>query len=122
MSNARPDDPKVLDEGFATPLGQEEEEQARAAQQLSSKKSDKPTMEVKVASPFNTYYTGQAFSLSGVNATGPFDILPEHHNFISLLEPCTLVIRTVGGEEQKIDISGGLIHVKADRVTVFLDI
>jgi F0F1-type ATP synthase epsilon subunit len=83
--------------------------------------SSKPTMHVKVYSPFKTYFNDQADSISGQNATGPFDILPKHHNFMTLLQPCELVIRTFRGEE-KIRISGGLMHVKADQVTVFLDI
>src|ERR1700730_7553506 len=61
-------------------------------------------MNVKVYSPFHDYYDGPAFSLTAENATGPFDILPKHHSFISLLDPCDLVIRTEGEGEQKIRI------------------
>lgn len=122
MSDHVAPDPKVLDETFSKPVGHNAEEQARAVKQISGRNADKLSMEIKVASPFNNYYTGQAFSISAVNATGPFDILPQHHNFISLLEPCSLIIRSTSGDEHKIDIGGGLIHVKSDRVTVFLDI
>jgi F0F1-type ATP synthase epsilon subunit len=52
--------------------------------------------------------------------------LPHHHNFLTLLTACELAISPVlassTGEMRKIRISGGLMHVKADRVTVFLDI
>jgi F0F1-type ATP synthase epsilon subunit len=95
-------------------------DEARAAQ---ATKDGKPVMHVKVYSPFKTYYDEESYSLSGVNGTGPFDILPRHHNFISLLSPCELVIKPVVGKtEQKIRISAGLMHVKADKVTVFLDV
>jgi F0F1-type ATP synthase epsilon subunit len=40
---------------------------------------------------------------------------------MTLLDPCELVIRYTGGE-QRIRISRGIMHVKADRVTVFLDV
>lgn len=80
------------------------------------------TMDVKIRSPFHDYYDGPAFSVSAENATGPFDILPRHHNFISLLLPCDLVIRTTNQGEQKIRISGGIMHVKADELIVFLDV
>lgn len=102
-----------------------EAEETKAAQQIEQKavsEGDQVTMHVKVASPFTTYFDGQAFAISGVNATGPFDILPMHHNFMSLLQPCTIIIRTATGEEEKIEIGGGLLHVKADRVIVFLDV
>ena len=80
-----------------------------------------PTMHIKVYSPFKVYFDDDGDSISAVNATGPFDILPKHHNFMTLLAPCEMIIRTFRGEE-KIRISGGLMHVKADQVTIFLDI
>jgi len=84
----------------------------------------KPTMHIKVHSPFKTYFDEDGYSISGENPTGPFDILPHHHNFMTLLGACELVIRPVNTppEEQRIRISGGLMHVKADKITVFLDI
>ena len=80
------------------------------------------SMHVKVYSPFKDYYDGQAFSISAENATGPFDILPRHHNFISLLMSCEITVRTVGKGDRRIRIGGGLMHVKADQVIVFLDV
>ena len=86
-------------------------------------KDGQPSMRIKVSSPFKTYFDEAGYSISGQNETGPFDILPHHHNFMTLLEPGELVIRpTRGDDEQHIRISGGLMHVKADKVTVFLDI
>ena len=80
-----------------------------------------PTMQVKVYSPFQVFFDEAAHSISGVNDTGPFDILPRHHNFITLLKAGELVIQTLHGE-QRIRISGGIMHVKADKVIVFLDV
>jgi F0F1-type ATP synthase epsilon subunit len=94
-----------------------------AREQQAAQKDGKPIMNVKVYSPFKVYYDEETYSLSGVNNTGPFDILPRHHNFITLVNACELVLHPVNGrKEQKIRISGGLMHVKADKVTVFLDI
>ena len=84
--------------------------------------SGTPSMHIKVYSPFKVYFDEDGYSISAANRTGPFDILPHHHNFLTLLDPCELQIRPVRGQDQKIRISGGLMHVKADRVTVFLDI
>lgn len=82
----------------------------------------KPTMNVKVYAPFKTYFEGSAFSISAESATGPFDILPHHHNFITLLIPCDITVRPTNDNEQRIRISGGIMHVKRDRVIVFLDV
>ncbi len=79
------------------------------------------SLHIKVHSPFKIYFEGEASSISAVNNTGPFDILPLHHNFITLLNPCDLVIRTQQGE-QRIRITRGVMHVKANSVNVFLDV
>ncbi len=78
-------------------------------------------MHAKVYSPFRVYFDEDAYSVSAENTTGPFDILPRHHNFMTLLSPCELVIRMPRGT-QKIRISRGIMHVKADKVVVFLDV
>lgn len=80
-----------------------------------------PTLHVKVYSPFKTYFNEDAYSISAINGTGPFDVLPQHHNFITLLNPCELLINREGGQI-KIRISRGVMHVKADKVVVFLDV
>lgn len=91
-------------------------------QQVALQEVDgKPVMHLKVYSPFRVYFDDQAFSVSAENATGPFDILPRHHNFISLLNPCELLVSAPAGAK-RIRISGGLMHVQADKVKVFLNV
>lgn len=81
----------------------------------------KPTIAVKVYAPFKIYFEGDAYSISAVNEVGPFDVLPKHHKFLCMLVPCNLVLETPVGE-QVIKISRALMHVKADRVVVFVDV
>lgn len=97
---------------------------AAAKEERATAAGGQPIMQVKVYSPFKTYFDEPSYSISAINATGPFDILPKHHNFMTLLVPGILTVRPIEGQvrEQKIRISGGLMHVKADKVTVFLDI
>lgn len=95
-------------------------------QQPVPKKADKATpdgqhMHIKVYAPFKTYYDGMAESISAENDTGPFDILATHHNFMTLLSPCDIMVRNEG-QEEKISITRGIMHVKADEVIVFLDV
>jgi F0F1-type ATP synthase epsilon subunit len=99
----------------------EQNQEATKLNQQVSKKKSSTTMLVKVYSPFRIYFDGPAFSISAENRVGPFDILPGHHNFMTLINACTLLIRSDQGD-QKILISGGLMHVKADKVIVFLDV
>ncbi len=82
----------------------------------------KPIMYIKVYSPFRVYFDGDGFSVSAVNDTGPFDILPHHHNFMTLLNPCDVLVDPLNGDKQKFTITRGVMHVKADKVIVFLDV
>jgi F0F1-type ATP synthase epsilon subunit len=84
-------------------------------------KPKKDILQVKVHSPFKVYFEGEADSVSAENNTGPFDILPKHHKFITLLNPCDLVVRSSEGEK-RIRIARGIMHVKANTVNVFLDV
>lgn len=81
----------------------------------------KAVMTVKVYAPFKVYFEGEAYSLSAVNATGPFDILPRHHNFLCMLVPCVLKVQGIDGVKE-IKVTRALMHVKADYVAVFMDV
>lgn len=92
------------------------------APQKTEHKKDEPIMQVRVHSPFRIYYEGPAYSITAENLTGVFDVLPKHHNFISLLLPCELILRTSDNGDLKVKIDGGIMHVKEDQATVFLDV
>ncbi len=81
----------------------------------------KPLMHLKVYAPFKTYFDEPAYSISAENHTGPFDILPHHHNFMTLMSACEMKIVAPTGE-RTIRITRAVMHVKADRVVVFLDV
>ena len=81
----------------------------------------KPVIELKIYSPFKTYFNEDAYSISAANATGPFDILPNHHNFVSLLNACELTVQAPTGQK-RIRISGGMMHVHDNAIRVFLDV
>src|SRR5690606_37116267 len=78
--------------------------------------------QVKVYSPFRIYYDSPASSVSAVNGTGPFDILPGHKNFLTLLSQGDIVVRSVTGKEETISIDRGVMHVHDNNVKIFLDV
>ncbi len=90
---------------------------APAGQGTATSKS----MHVKVYAPFKVYFDGTATSISAVNDTGAFDILPQHHNFMTLLNEGEIVVRSDKGED-RVAVTRGIMHVKADEVVVFLDV
>ena len=120
--NSEVDDKKVIGQEQAPTQSQEDKEKAQAVEDYSKvEENGELSMRVKVYSPFNDYFEGQAFSISAENATGPFDILPKHHNFICMLLPCTIRVATTSGVKE-IPVHRALMHVKADKVVVFVDV
>lgn len=83
-------------------------------------KTDK--LHVKVYSPYQVFFDAEAESISAENDTGPFDILAKHHNFMTLVNSCDVVIRIDGEDKKVIRISKGIMHVRGDKVTLFLDV
>ncbi len=79
-------------------------------------------MQVKVAAPFRTYFEGEAASVSAANDTGPFDVLPRHKNFMTILKPGQLTVRVPQRPDFNLSIERAVMHVKDDKVTVFLDV
>ena len=79
-------------------------------------------MYVKVYSPYKNYFAGIADSLSAVNDTGPFDILPGHHRFLTLLSAGDIIIRRDGSDDKVVPIVNGVMYVVSGKITVFLDI
>jgi len=63
----------------------------------------------------------EVFALSSKNKRGIFDVLPQHANFICLCEDF-LMLHKLNGEKRQIEISGGLLKVSKNRVSVFLGI
>lgn len=63
----------------------------------------------------------QVFALSSKNKKGVFDVLPEHANFICLCEEF-LMLHKLNGEKRQITISGGLLKVSRNSVSVYLGI
>jgi hypothetical protein len=112
----------ITEESTNEPKTHEEEKREKALGTFTRKNTDGVNISVKVYSPSQVYFDGLAFSVTATNDTGEFDVLPKHHPFISLLNACDLVVRTVSEGNRKISISGGLIHVKEDKIIVFLDI
>ncbi|MEI8073088.1 MAG: hypothetical protein WCH00_03300 [Candidatus Saccharibacteria bacterium] len=82
---------------------------------------EESTIKIKIFSPFETYYEGLAYSLSGVNETGPFDVLYDHANFISLLPQGPVVVNTPFGK-RTYSLNRGILRAHNNLVTVFANV
>lgn len=50
-------------------------------------------LNVKILSPTQTIFEGEAYSVSSTNSAGKFDILPFHANFITLVQKQPIFLR-----------------------------
>lgn len=64
-------------------------------------------------------FQGEAKALTSLNEAGPFDVLPEHENFISIIKN-TLILHKAGGGREELKIDGGVIKVFNNKVEVYL--
>ena len=78
-----------------------------------------PTLHVKVISPAQTYYDGQAMSVSAINKVGPFDILADHANFFSLLTEGDITVNT-GQQVLHFPVTHGIVRASNNTITLFI--
>lgn len=66
-------------------------------------------------------FNGAVRSISSVNDLGPFDILPMHTNFVSVIRDRIEVV-SESGRANNISIARGIIRVEENTVEVYLGI
>lgn len=83
----------------------------------------KSILTVIARAPFHVYYEGEALAVSATNSVGPFDILPGHADFFSILNPGNVSIATdPSSEPMTFDITNGIVAVRNDEVMLFVNI
>ncbi len=74
---------------------------------------------VRVMDLESVLYEGSVRSISAVNDKGPFDVLPMHSNFITLIKK-TISIEENSGKKRTFDISTGVLICKQNQVRIYL--
>lgn len=72
---------------------------------------------IKINSPQKVVWEGKAKSVSSVNSQGAFDILPQHANFITIVENQPVFIAT---EKEKLEFRSNLYLIYTHNDFVFL--
>jgi F-type H+-transporting ATPase subunit epsilon len=78
------------------------------------------TLQVDIVSAEASIFSGAADMVIAPGEAGELGILPEHMPLLTRIKPGTIRIRT-GDEEEVIYVSGGMMEVQPDRVTVLAD-
>lgn len=66
-------------------------------------------------------FQGEVEAISSFNDKGPFDILPRHANFISIIKK-HVIIHLAKEEEKRIELGSGILKVRDNNVEIYLGI
>lgn len=66
-------------------------------------------------------YQGVVKSLTSVNESGKFDILPNHANFISLIKKY-IFVNELDDKTLGIEVDNGILKVEKNRIEVYLGV
>lgn len=79
------------------------------------------TLHVDIVSAEQSIFSGAAEMVVAPGEGGELGIMPEHAPLLARIKPGTVRILNAGAEEEVIYVSGGLMEVQPDRVTVLAD-
>lgn len=78
-----------------------------------------PTLKVRILSPQLLIFEGKANSVSSKNFAGNFDILPEHANFLTMVDNAPIVVRTPDGEKKEFKVPFAIIYTHSNMVNIY---
>jgi F0F1-type ATP synthase epsilon subunit len=78
-------------------------------------------LDVKINSPEKIIWEGNADWVSSVNLSGPFDILPFHANFITIIENQSIKIRSEG-KITEYSYSRAVLYTHSNKVSIYINI
>ena len=79
------------------------------------------TLQVDIVSAEQQIYSGHADMVIAPGEAGELGILPEHAPLLTRIKPGTVRIQAAGVPEEVIYVSGGMMEVQPDVVTILAD-
>lgn len=83
--------------------------------------NDGRKLKVVVRERTSLFFEGECMAVSSTNDIGPFDILVDHANFISIIKE-KLTLHFSESSQKDFDVIGGVIRAKENMVEVYLGI
>lgn len=79
-----------------------------------------PTLHVRILSPQQLFLDTLASSVSSKNLSGSFDILPQHANFITVVENQPIVVRIQGQKPITFKFPLAIIYTTQNQVNIYI--
>lgn len=77
------------------------------------------SLHLRILSPSQTFFEGEVTSVSSKNMQGAFDILPQHANFITVVENSPIIIRIQGQKPQTFKFPIAIIYAHQNKVDIY---
>lgn len=77
------------------------------------------TLHVRIISPQQLLLDTEAQSVSSKNLQGPFDILPQHANFLTVIEGQPIEVRIKGQKPLRFDLPLAIIFATENKVNIY---
>lgn len=79
------------------------------------------TLSVKIQTPRNLIFEGQAQAVASEDSRGPFSIIPEHANFLAVISNNPIRVIKEDGTELSIPVNQAIVHNYQDKVSIYVD-
>lgn len=79
-------------------------------------------LKVRIVTPRAIVFEGQALSVSSTNSKGKFDILPEHANFLTIIENSPITIRVVRKKPLTFRFPIAIVYTSKNMVNIYTEI
>jgi F-type H+-transporting ATPase subunit epsilon len=78
-------------------------------------------MRIEIVTPDKKIFEGEIKSVRVPGRKGSFQVLKDHAPIVSTLESGKIIIVDMDGKETVLEIDGGVIEVKANRIILLAD-
>ena len=78
------------------------------------------TILVVIMSPEAIVFKDEALSLSSTNSEGPFDVLPDHARFMTLIEKSPMIVYLKNGSQKEIPLEHAVLFFQDNKVTIYI--
>lgn len=79
------------------------------------------TLQVRISKATDTLWEGKAQSVSSTNVDGPFDVLPLHANFVTLIKGIPITVVDSEGRKTIYSFKQAVMHVQDNEVKIYAD-
>ena len=83
--------------------------------------SSKETLSVRITRATELVWEGDALSVTSKNVDGPFDILPYHANFVTLIRSEPITVQMTDKSKQVFSFKYAVMYVQDNAIKIYAD-